>query len=77
MKSTYNFSPFYTNNNDKSFKIIALSIHNIFQLADDIFVVTKEKELKKAKLLAKNRIKLTFYINIKFNGSYIRLVNDN
>ena len=59
MKSTYDSSLLYTNGNSKGFKVIDLQIDNTFILAHDIFATTKDKKLKKAKLLAKNREKVT------------------
>lgn len=61
----------------KGFRVVGLQINNIFILANNIFAVAKEQELKKAKLLAKNRKKLTYDTFIKFNGGYIRLIVDN
>ena len=77
MESTYDSCLLYTDGNDKSFGIIGLQTDNTLILANDIFAAAKEKELKEAKLLAKNREKLTLNTLIKFNGSYIRLADDN
>lgn len=77
MKFIDNFCLFYTNSNNKSFKIIDLQIDNIFILVNNIFATFKKKKLKKIKLLVKNREKLIFYIFIKFNKGYIRLANNN
>lgn len=77
IKSIYDFCLLYTNSNNKNFEVIDLQINNTFILANNIFAATKEKELKKVKLLAKNREKLIFYIFIKFNKRYIRPANDN
>lgn len=54
---TYNSYLFYTNGNDKNFRVVDLQIDNILILANNIFTIVKKKELKKAKLLAKNRKK--------------------
>lgn len=48
-----NFCLFYTNSYNKSYKIVDLSTNNIFILINNIFAITKEIELKKAKLLSK------------------------
>lgn len=77
IKSIYDFCLLYTDSNNKNFEVIDLQINNTFILANNIFAATKEKELKKVKLLAKNRKKLIFYIFIKFNKRYIRPANDN
>ena len=77
MESTYDSCLLYTNSNNKSFGVVDLQTDNILILANDIFVITKEKKLKEVKLLAKNREKLTLNILIKSNKGYIRLANDN
>lgn len=74
---SYDFCLFYIDSNDKSFGVVSLQTDNILILINDIFAATKEKELKKGKLLAKNRKKQTLNIPIKFNRSYIRLVDAN
>lgn len=74
---TYDFCWVYTDGNDKSFKVVSLQTNNTLILANNIFGVVKEKELKKTKLLAKDGEKLTLHISIKFNGSYIRRADDN
>ena len=77
MESTYDFCLLYINGNDKSFEIVGLQTDDILILPNDIFAAAKEKELKEAKLLAKDREKLTLHIFIKFNKGYIRLADDN
>lgn len=77
IKSIYNFCLLYTNSSSKSFGIIGLQTDNTFILANDIFTAIKDKKLKKVKLLAKNRKKLTYNTLIKVNRSYIKLVVDN
>lgn len=67
MKSMYNFCLLYIDSNNKGFEIESLQTDNILILANDIFAIAKEKELKKAKLLAKDREKLIFHTSIKFN----------
>lgn len=64
---TYNSCILYTISNDKSFEIVGLQIDNTLILANDIFAAAKKKELKEAKLLAKNIEKLTLHTFIKFN----------
>lgn len=77
MESTYDFGILYTDGNDKGFGILDLQTDNTLILANNIFVTTKEKELKETKLLAKDREKLIFNTSIKFNIGYIRLADDN
>ena len=43
--------------------------------ADNIFVTTKDTELKKANFSVKEREKLTLTMLIKFNGGQIKLNN--
>ena len=76
MESTYDFCLLYTDSSKKDFGIVGLQTDNTFILANDIFAAAKEKELKEAKLLAKNREKLILNIPIKFNGGYIKLANN-
>lgn len=77
MMSTYDIYLFYIDGNDKNFGVISLQTENIFILANDIFAIAKKIELKKAKLLIKNREKLIFNTYIKFNGGYFRLTDNN
>lgn len=63
----YIFYLLYVDNIGKSSEIIDLQINNItLILANDIFATTKRKELKEAKLLAKDREKLILNTLIKF-----------
>ena len=77
MESTYGSCLFYTDGSNKSFEIEGLQSDNTLILANDTFAATKEKGLKEAKLLAKDREKLTLNSPIKFNGGYIKLADDN
>ena len=77
MESIYDFCLFYTNGNDKGFRVVDLQTEDIFILANNIFAAVKKKELKEAKLLAKNREKLILHTPIKFNWHYIRLADNN
>lgn len=77
MKFICDFYLLYINDNNKSFEVFYLQIDNIFILTNDIFIAAKENKLKKAKRLAKNREKLIYNTSIKFNGDYIRFINDN
>lgn len=77
IESTYDFCLFYIDDNDKGFGVVGLQTDNTLILANDIFAIAKEKKLKEAKLLAKDREKLILNTPIKFNGGYIRLVNNN
>ena len=77
MESTYDSCLLYTDGNDKGFGVVGLQTYDTLILANDIFATAKEKELKEAKLLAKNREKPTLNTPTRFNGGYIRLANDN
>lgn len=77
IESTYDFCLLYTNSNNKIFRIVGLQTENTFILANNIFTAAKDKKLKEAKLLAKNREKLTLNTSIKFNKNYIRLIDNN
>lgn len=77
MESTYDSCLLYMVGSNKGFGVVGLQIDDTLILADDIFAAAEEKELKEAKLLAKDREKLTHNTPIKFNGGYIRLANDN
>lgn len=77
MESTYDSCLLYTDGNDKGFGVVGLQTDDTLILADNIFAATEEKELKEAKLLGKDREKLTLHTPIKFNGGYIRLTDDN
>lgn len=74
---TYDFCLFYINGNDISFKVVGLQTDNTLTLADNIFVATKEKKLKKTKLLAKDKKKLILHTLIKLNEGYIKLIYEN
>lgn len=73
---TYDFYLLYTNSNKKNFRVVGIQINNILIIANDIFAITNEQELKNIKLLTKNRKKLTHNTFIKFNRGYIRLEGD-
>ncbi len=77
IESTYDSCLLYIAVSNKSFGVVGLQTDNTLILTDDIFAAIKEKELKEAKLLAKDREKLTLNTPIKFNGFYIRLADDN
>lgn len=76
MESTYNFCLLYINGSQKDFEVVGLQTDDILILANNAFAATEEKELKEAKLLAKNRKNLTHNTSIKFNKSYIRVAVD-
>ena len=59
MESTYDSCLLYTDGNDKGFGVVGLQTDDTLILANDIFAAAEEKELKEAKLLAKDREKLT------------------
>ena len=73
-ESTYDSCLLYTNKN--GFGIVGLQTDDTLFFADDRFAILEATHLKRAKLLAKNRKKLTRLAPIKFNGSHIRLEND-
>ncbi len=77
MESTYDSCLLYIDGNVKGFGVVGLQTEDTLILTNNIFATTEEKELKEAKLLAKNREKLTHNTSIKFNRSYIRLADDN
>lgn len=77
IESNHDFCLFSIDGNAKWFGVIGLQIDNIFILANNIFAAAKEKKLKKAKFLAKNKEKLTFDILIKFNIGYIKQADNN
>lgn len=72
----YDSSPLYIDANFKSFRVVSLQTDNNLIMTDNTFATTEETVLKKAKLLAKNREKLTYNTPIKFDGGYIRLIYD-
>lgn len=76
MESTYDYCLLYIDGSQKGFGLVGLQSDNILILANDILATAEEKELKEAKLLAKDRQKLTHNISIKFNGGYIRITAD-
>lgn len=71
----FQVKPFF--NHTLHFLDVILLYCLFLQLANNIFVIIKKKELKKVELLAKNREKLTHNIFINFNRSYIRFVANN
>ena len=77
MESTYDSCLLYTDGSKKGFGIVSLQTDNTLILVNDTFAIAKEKELKEAKPLAKDREKLTLNTPIKFNGGYIKLADDN
>ncbi len=77
MKFIYNSCLLYTDGSNKDFGVVGLQTDNTLLLANDIFAVVQEKELKEAKMLANDREKLTLNTPIKFNRGYIRLANNN
>ena len=73
-ESTYDSCLLYTNKN--GFGIVGFQTDDTLFLADDRFAILEAIYLKKTKLLAKDREKLTRLAPIKFNGSHIRLESD-
>lgn len=74
--STYDPCLLYASGDAKGFGIIGLQTDDSLILADDAFALEEEKQLHRAKLLAKQREKLTFTNPIKFNGGQINLQKD-
>lgn len=68
---------FYIKGNDKSFREEVSKTNCFLILANNIFSIDNEKPLKDAKLIAKDREKLTIHNSIKFITGYIRLADDN
>ena len=66
-KSTYYPCLLYTDNNSCGFGIVGLQTDDTLFLADKTFAIEEEKQLHKAKLLAKEGKKLD-NASIKFNG---------
>lgn len=62
--------------NSDGFGVVGLQTDDTLILADEIFAAAEEKQLHKAKLLAKDREKLTNTTPIKFNGGYIKKCNN-
>jgi hypothetical protein len=63
----------YTHKN--GFGIISLQTNNTLVAANKLFACNKDKKLKKAKFLAKEREQLINTNPLKFNSSLILLVN--
>jgi hypothetical protein len=72
-QSTYDPCLLYTHKN--GFGIIGLQTDDTLVAADELFACNEDKELKKAKFLAKEREQLTDTNPLKFNGGLISLVN--
>lgn len=77
MKFIYDFYLLDINRNDKNFEVKNLQIDNTTILTNNFFATAKEKKLKKAKLVAKNRKNLILHTPIKLNRGYIKLGDDN
>ena len=71
-ESTYDSCLLWANSSTTGFGVVGLQIDDTLILADDIFAAAEAEQLKEAKLLAKDREKLTAATPIKFNGGYIR-----
>ena len=70
-QSTYDLCLFHLNNLT-NFKIIGLQINDTFLLANSVFIVSKQKKIKKAKFPTKEREQFILEYPIKFNGGIIR-----
>lgn len=62
--STYDPCPLYTN--DEGFGVVGLQTDDSLILTNEIFAAEEEKHLKKEKLMAKDRERLTIDQPIKF-----------
>ena len=71
--STYDPCLLYTT---EDFRVVGLQTHDSLILGDDVFTSEEENQLKKAKLMVKEREKLTKASPIKFNGGYISQEKD-
>lgn len=60
-ESTYDSCLLWANGSDTGFGVVGLQIDDTLILADDIFATTEAKQLKEAKLLAKEREKTHYY----------------
>lgn len=76
MKCIYDSRLLYIDGNHKRSGVTSLQTNNTLIQANDIFAAGKKKELKKAKLVGKNREKLILHTPIKFNGGYLKLAKD-
>ena len=72
---TYNPCLIYLTNNT-SFRLVRLQTDNTLIVADDVFIEAKETELKKARLMAKDREQLAKGKKLKFNSRDITLQPD-
>jgi hypothetical protein len=61
---------------NEPFGVVGLQTDDTLFLADDPFAEAEERELHKAKFLAKEREQLTAETPLRFNGGLIRLVPD-
>lgn len=73
-QSMYNLCLLYINSN--GFGVIKLQTNKTLMLINGKFAAAEEIELNAAKLLAKDKKKLTESHPIKFNGGYIKLQTD-
>ncbi len=70
-ESTYYPCLLYTDNNSCGFGIVDPKTDDTLFLADKTFAIKEEEQLRKAKLLAKEREKLD-NASVKFNGGCIK-----
>ena len=62
--------------NIRPFSVIGLQTNDTLFIGDNEFVKQEQLQLQKAKFLAKERKRLTFTHNLKFNSGIIYLKND-
>ena len=74
-QSTYDSCLLYINKEGKGFEVVGLQIDDTLILGDEIFANAENFHFHEAKLLAKEKEKLTSQHSIKFNGAYIKQEN--
>ena len=73
--STYNPCLLYSHSNP-GFGLVGLQTDDTLFLGDQLFATAEELQLKNARLMAKQREKLTIKTPLKFNSGYITLNAD-
>ncbi len=79
-KSTYDLCLLFINQKNSSsniFGLVGMQTDDTLMLRDDQFAELEEKELKKTKLMFKNREMLIIFISIKFNDEMISIISKN
>jgi hypothetical protein len=65
------------NSSSNIFGLVGMQTDDTLMLRDDQFAELEEKELKKTKLMFKNREMLIIFISIKFNDEMISIISKN